>query len=222
MARVKPSPAALIAASSAGGLNFALHAPKLTAPTMHARTRPTLYEQLEALPEGLTGEIIDGQIHTQPRPSGRHGLAESSLIGELVGPFQKGRGGPGGWWIIVEPELHFVRDTEVYVPDLAGWRRERMPQIPEDQRFTVVPDWACEILSKSTASKDREIKMPHYAAYGVDYLWLIDPLVRTLDAYARGGRTWREIGRFAFDDRVSVAPFDAVTIQLADLWVPSD
>jgi Uma2 family endonuclease len=114
---------------------------------MHVRTRPTLYDQLEALPEGLNGEILNGQIHTQPRPSGRHGLAESSLIDELVGPFQKGRGGPGGWWIIGEPELHFIRDTEVDVPDLAGWRRERMPRIPEDQRFTVVPDWVCEILS---------------------------------------------------------------------------
>jgi Uma2 family endonuclease len=188
---------------------------------MHARTRPTLYAQLEALPEGLTGEIIDGQVHTQPRPSGRHGLAESSLIGELIGPFQKGRGGPGGWWIIGEPELHFVRDTEVLVPDLAGWRRERMPQIPEDQRFTVIPDWVCEILSKPTASKDREIKMPAYAEYGVAYLWLIDPLLRTLEAYVREGRYWREIRRFASDDRVAVAPFDAVTIELADLWAPS-
>jgi Uma2 family endonuclease len=187
---------------------------------MHVRTRPTLYDQLEALPEGLTGEILNGQLYTQPRPSGRHGLASSVLGAELLGPFQRGRGGPGGWWIIDEPELHFIRDTEVDVPDLAGWRRERMPRIPEDQRFTVVPDWVCETLSKSTASKDRKIKMPIYARYGVGYAWLLDPLARTLEAYAREGLGWREIGRFSGDDAVRIAPFDAVTIQLSVLWAP--
>ena len=134
---------------------------------MHARTRPTLYEQLEALPDGLTGEILDGQLYKQPRPSDPHGLASSSLGDEFVGPFQKGRGGPGGWWIIDEPELHFIHDTEVDVPDLAGWRRERMPSPPEGHRFEVVPDWVCEVLSKSMESKDREIKMPIYARFGV-------------------------------------------------------
>jgi len=185
-----------------------------------AHTRPTLYEQLEALPEGLTGEILDGQIYTQPRPSGPHGLAASSLGGELVGPFQKGRGGPGGWWIIDEPELHFIHNTEVDVPDLAGWRRGRMPRVPQDHRFTVVPDWVCEVLSKSTESKDRAIKMPVYARYGVAHAWLVDPLRRTLEAYALVDGDWREIGRFVGNDRVSVAPFDAIAIDLADLWVP--
>ena len=189
---------------------------------MHARTRPTLYEQLEALPEGLTGEILDGQLHTQPRPSGLHGLAALSLGGDLVGPFQKGRGGPGGWWIIAEPELHFVRDAEVDVPDLAGWRRERMPRVPTGHRFTVVPDWVCEILSKSTEGKDREIKMPIYARYGVAYAWLVDPLKRTLEAYALKDGAWHEIGRYGGHERVSVAPFDAIAIELADLWMPEE
>jgi Uma2 family endonuclease len=189
---------------------------------MHARTRPTLYEQLEALPEGLTGEILDGQLHTQPRPSGLHGLAALSLGGDLVGPFQKGRGGPGGWWIIAEPELHFVRDAEVNVPDLAGWHRERMPRVPTGHRFTVVPDWVCEILSKSTEGNDREIKMPIYARYGVAYAWLVDPLKRTLEAYALKDGAWHEIGRYGGQDRVSVAPFDAIAIELADLWMPEE
>ena len=74
---------------------------------MQPAPQPTLYELLEALPEGLTGEILDGQIHTQPRPSVPHGIAESSLTADLNAPFQKGRGGPGGWWIIAEPEIHF-------------------------------------------------------------------------------------------------------------------
>jgi Uma2 family endonuclease len=186
----------------------------------HTRIRPALYEQLEALPDGLTAEILDGRLHTQPRPTWPHALAGSVLGAELVGPFQLGRGGPGGWWIIDEPELHFVRDTEVDVPDLAGWRRERMPQPPQGHRVTVVPDWVCEILSKSTESKDRQIKMPIYASYGVAHAWLIDPLRHTLEAYALADGEWREIGRFEEQGRISVAPFEAIAINLSDLWMP--
>jgi Uma2 family endonuclease len=188
----------------------------------HAESKPTLYEQLEALPEGLTGEILNGQLHTQPRPTLEHGYTETSLAGELVNPFQRGRGGPGGWLIVMEPELHFIRDTEVDVPDLAGWRRERFPTLPKAQhRALVVPDWVCEILSPSTESKDREVKMPIYARFGVAYAWLLDPRAHTLEAYALEGGAWREIGRFAGGARVSVAPFEAVTISLDDLWAPT-
>jgi Uma2 family endonuclease len=184
--------------------------------------KPTLYEQLEALPEGLTGEILNGQLHTQPRPTLEHGYTETSLAGELVNPFQRGRGGPGGWLIVMEPELHFIRDTEVDVPDLAGWRRERLPTLPKAQhRALVVPDWVCEILSPSTESKDREVKMPTYARFGVAYAWLLDPRAHSLEAYALAGDAWREIGRFAGGARVSVAPFEAVTISLDDLWAPT-
>jgi Uma2 family endonuclease len=185
--------------------------------------KPTIYERLEALPEGLTGEIIDGQLHTQPRPSLEHGYTETSIAEELVGPFQKGRGGgPGGWVIVVEPELHLIRDTEVDVPDLAGWRRERLPKLPKAQhRALVVPDWVCEILSPSTENKDRDIKMPIYARFGVAFAWLVDPIAHTLEAYALEGGAWREIGRFAGGARVSVAPFEAVTISLDDLWAPT-
>ena len=183
--------------------------------------QPTLYEQLEALPEGLTGEILNNQIYTQPQPTGLHVFAASELGYELIGPFERGRGGPGGWWIIDEPELHVIRNTEVLVPDLAGWRRTRLPQIPTDQRFTVVPDWVCEILSPSTESKDRKLKMPIYAKFGVAYAWLIDPRAHTLEAYALEGDAWREIGRFAGAAAVSVAPFAAVAINLEDLWAPT-
>jgi Uma2 family endonuclease len=183
--------------------------------------QPTLYEQLEALPEGLTGEILNGQLYTQPRPSLPHGLAATSLADELVSPFQKGRGGPGGWWFILEPELHFIHNAEVDVPDLAGWRRERMPVLPVGHRATVVPDWVCEVLSPSTAGTDREIKMPIYAHFGVAYAWLIDPRAHTLEAYALDGDAWREIGRFAGAAVVSVAPFAAVAINLEDLWAPT-
>ena len=188
---------------------------------MQPAPQPTLYELLEALPEPLTGEILNGQLHAQPRPSGPHAVAESSLGGDLHSPFQRGRGGPGGWWIITEPELHLVRDQEVAVPDLAGWKRERMPLPPQDHRFEVVPDWVCEILSPSTASKDREIKMPLYAHYGVKYAWLADPKARTLETYQIEGDAWRETGRFSGADQVAVPPFEAVTLDLDSLWLPT-
>lgn len=124
---------------------------------MNAVIKPTAYEQLLDLPENITGEILNGQLHAQPRPAGRHFVAANGLGYNLIGPSDFGRVGPGGWWILQAPEVHFIRDTEVAVPDLAGWRRERMPNIPDEHRFEVVPDWVCEILSPSTAKKDRAI-----------------------------------------------------------------
>lgn len=177
-----------------------------------------LYERLLALPDHVRGELLNGQLHTQPRPSGRHGLAGSGLNIDIGGPFGLGRGGPGGWWIIPEPEVHFVRDVEVAVPDLAGWRRERMPSVPEDQRFEVVPDWVCEILSPSTAKKDRVIKLPLYARYGVAHAWLVDPLGRTLEAFELRDKLWALIATHQDDALVRVPPFDAIELPLSDLW----
>lgn len=185
---------------------------------MPTHARDSLYQQLERLPEGLVGEILDGQLFTQPRPKGPHAYAASMLGAELVFAFHKGRGGPGGWWILDEPELHFLIDVEVDVPDIAGWRRERMPSIPEGHRFTVVPDWVCEVLSPSTESKDRQIKMPIYARFGVVYAWLLDPRTRTLETYELVAGAWSLTGRFTDRDRVRIAPFDAIELALADLW----
>jgi len=179
----------------------------------------SLYDRLLALPEGLTGEILNGQLHTQPRPSGRHAVIETGLAFDLTGPFGRGREGPGGWWIVVEPEIHFVRDTEVCVPDLAGWLRERMPRIPRDHRFEVVPNWVCEILSPSTASKDRQIKLPLYGHYGVGHAWLIDPDVRRLEAYRLDKGEWRKLGQWEGEAEVAVPPFEAVRFRLGDWWV---
>lgn len=178
----------------------------------------SLYEQLLALPENLTGEIFGGELYTQPRPTGRHVNAELGLGSTLRIPFHKGQGGPGGWWIEAEPEIHFVRDTVVVVPDLAGWRRERMPNIPEDHRFEVVPDWVCEILSPSTAQKDRARKLPLYAEYQIPHAWLVDPLARTLEAFALREEGWLLIATLKDDDPVRVPPFDAISFSLADLW----
>lgn len=185
---------------------------------MQPATSHSLYDQLLALPEGLTGEILNGQLHTQPRPAGPHTGVESALQIELGGPFDRGKGGPGGWRILVEPEVHFVRDTEVCVPDLAGWRRERLPQLPKDQRFEVVPDWVCEILSPSTESKDRQIKMPIYARYGVRFACLVEPLKQTLEAFALEDAEWRLLGTWGEDDTVAVPPFEAIELAMGELW----
>lgn len=183
-----------------------------------AAREQNLYADLEALPDGLIGEILNGQLHTQPRPAARHALAAINLGTELVGPYARGRGGPGGWWILAEPELHFVRDAEVLVPDLAGWRRERMPHMPSDQRFEIVPDWVCEILSPSTRSTDREIKMPLYARRGVRFAWLIDPEASTLEAFMWEKGGWSLRATLESGHEVSVEPFEAATFRLETLW----
>jgi len=175
------------------------------------------YAELCALPEHLTGEILNGVLHTQPRPAGPHALAASALGAGLFN-LRQDSGGGGGWWIIDEPEVHFIRDAEVCVPDIAGWRRERMPRIPRGHRFEVVPDWVCEILSPGTARKDRVVKMPIYARHGVAYLWLLDPLERTLEAYDLLEGQWRVIGLFQGDDVVQVAPFEALELSLSNFW----
>ncbi|KJV06900.1 Uma2 family endonuclease [Methylocucumis oryzae] len=185
---------------------------------MNAILKLSLYEQLLALPEHSTGEILNSELYTQPRRSGRHSLAGRGLGFNLSGPFDFGRGGPGGWWIMQEPEVHFIRDTEVAVPDLAGWRRERMPSVPEDHRFEVTPDWLCEILSPSTAKKDRVVKLPIYARFGVPHVWLIDPLAQILEAFELQQGRWVLNALLKDDDKVVVPPFDAVEFSLADLW----
>jgi Uma2 family endonuclease len=176
------------------------------------------YSELLNLPENLVGEIINGELHTQPRPAGPHASASSVLGMDIGSAFHRGRGGPGGWWIIDEPEIHFVRDLEVLVPDLAGWRRERMPGLPQDHRFEIVPDWICEVLSPSTMKKDRMLKMKVYARHGVAYLWLLDPLAKTLETFTLENSRWTVTGLHTGEDEVRAPPFDAVPLKLGDLW----
>lgn len=174
------------------------------------------YEEILALPENLVGEIFSGQLYTHPRPTPRHALAYSGLGGNLWNPFQHGRDGPGGWWIIDEPELHLGAD--ILVPDLAGWRRERMPELPETAWFELAPDWVCEILSPSTARTDRVIKMPLYARENVQYLWLVDPDLKTLEVYQLKESHWSLMASLKDDDPVCQLPFDAIEFSLGSLW----
>lgn len=180
-----------------------------------ARRRAT-YEDLLAIPEHLVAEILDGVLVTQPRPASRHTLAASSLGGELHGPFHRGKGVPGGWIILDEPELHLHGD--VLVPDLAGWRRERMPELPDAAAFELAPDWVCEVPSPSTAATDRAEKMPIYARKGVRHIWLVDPIVQTLEAYRLERERWSLLGTWRDDATVRVEPFEALGLELAGLW----
>ena len=179
------------------------------------RPRATYQDVLDA-PEHRVAEIIDGTLHTHPRPAPPHAVASSSLGSDLLTTFQFGRGGPGGWWIIFEPELHLGED--IVVPDLAGWRRERMAELPDTAYFTLAPDWVCEVLSASTRKLDLHEKRPVYAREGIPHLWLVDPMDRTLEAFEMHEGQWLLIASAKDDDPVSIRPFDAITFSLGDLW----
>ena len=182
----------------------------------HDSTRRATYQDVLDAPAHQVAEIVDGTLYTHPRPAMPHALASSRLGIDLGGPFDRGRGGPGGWWIIDEPELHLGED--IMVPDLAGWRRERMPQYPDTAYVTLAPDWVCEVLSPSTRKVDLLEKRPTYAREGVGHLWLIDPTDRTLESFELHEGQWLLIASAKDDDPVSIRPFDAITFSLADLW----
>lgn len=182
-----------------------------------AARKQATYADIEAAPEGQIAEILAGELYTQPRPALTHCLTSSVLGDELVGPFQRGRGGPGGWWILYEPELHL--GDEVMVPDFAGWRRERLPIFPKGQAaMTLAPDWVCEILSPRTESLDRGLKMELYAREQVDYLWLIQPLAETLEVYRRQEQRWLRLSFWQGTAQVRVDPFEAIELDLGALW----
>lgn len=178
--------------------------------------RPATYADLEAVPPHFVAEIIDGELVTHPRPSPRHGTTATSLADELTGPFQKARGGPGGWVFVVEPEVKFGDD--ILVPDIVGWRRERLLGYPDKNYFTIAPDWVCEVLSGSTEKRDRTLKMRIYADAGIPHLWLIDPRLQILETFENNAGRWTKIGDYNSDDEVRAPPFDAISFPLADLW----
>lgn len=179
------------------------------------------YNDILALPEHLIGEIINGELVAMPRPGPRH-TRSASKLGGVIGPFDNGRGDPpGGWWILYEPEIHL--DSNVIVPDLAGWKREIVPKLPTSKAyFEIAPNWICEVLSKKTAYIDRGKKLPIYAEAKVDHAWLIDPEKKTLEIYLREGKKWMLLNSFGGDELIRAAPFDAIEIDLGDLWLPDD
>ena len=180
-----------------------------------ARKR-AIYSDLHGIPDNLVAEILDGELFTSPRPAPRHARAASSLGGELYAPFDRGRGGPGGWIILDEPELHLSSDA--LVPDLGGWRRERMPVLPEVTAFELAPDWVCEVLSPSTAPLDRTRKLPIYARERVGHVWLVDPALKTLEALRLDGSGYRILSAWHGDAIVQAEPFEEHALHLEDLW----
>ncbi len=181
-----------------------------------ARKAPTLAD-LDALPPDIKGEIIDGVLYTMTRPRGRHQRTGLAIGGDLRGPFDQGRNGPGGWWIVPEPGIELTNTPEI-APDLAGWRRDRLPVLPEDEPIRVVPDWVCEILSPSTRRHDLLVKKPYYARVGVAYHWLIDLPARTLTAYRLESGRWVELGVFGDEQAVRIEPFESVVLDVASWW----
>jgi Uma2 family endonuclease len=174
------------------------------------------YQALADLPENVVGEIIGGELFTAPRPAARHAKATSLLAADIGGNFWSGRGGPGGWIILVEPELHLAGD--VLVPDLAGWRIERMPEVPDVAAFEMAPDWVCEVLSPSTALLDRTRKMPVYAREKVRHLWLVDPIARTLEIFRLEDAGWLLVAAHGGDAVLRAEPFEAIELDLGSLW----
>ncbi|MXW84776.1 MAG: Uma2 family endonuclease [Boseongicola sp. SB0673_bin_14] len=179
-------------------------------------TRRAAYQDVLDAPPHKVAEVIAGRLHTHPRPASRHAWASSGIGAKISPPFNYGDGGPGGWWIVFEPELHLAED--IVVPDLAGWRRETMPEYPDVAFFTTAPDWVCEVLSPSTRRLDLSEKRSINAREGVRHLWFVDPDARTLEAFEFRDEQWLLLATLADDAPVSLPPFDAITFPLDALW----
>ena len=199
-----------VAAASGGGLDWA-HPVQVE----RRRVKRATYDDVLNAPEHKVAEIVDGELFLSPRPNPRHAVV-SSRLGMELGPFDHEGGAPGAWWILDEPELHL--GEHVLVPDLAGWRRERLPAIPDEAYFTLAPDWVCEVLSPSTERLDRTRKLRVYAEAGVAHAWLVKPTERMLEVLRLRDGAWTILGIYGDDDVVRVAPFEALELDLRRLW----
>jgi Uma2 family endonuclease len=183
--------------------------------------KPPTLADLDALPPGIVGEIIEGVLYTMTKPRARHQRTGLEIGSGLLGPFDHGRNGPGGWWIIAEPGIELPNNTKEISPDVAGWRRERMPELPVDEPIRVVPDWVCEILSPATRRHDLLVKLPYYAKIGVAQHWVVDLEACVLIAHRLESADWRIIGTYSNETEARIAPFDAVPLNVADWWPPT-
>ena len=190
----------------------------------HTQLRPEVIEGYRNAPPHMVAEILAGELHLMPRPRPAHAGAASALGEELGPPFRRGRGGPGGWIFLDEPELHLGPTPDVAVPDLAGWHSARLPEAVfaagAPVGITVVPNWVCEVLSPSTEATDRAEKMPIYAREKVTHTWLVDPELRTLEVFRLERGMWVVAAVFRGDAEVKAEPFDAIALELGALWRP--
>lgn len=178
---------------------------------------PATLADLENLPDSWRGEIIDDELYAFPRPSFPHMHIKGSVFHDLRGPFEMGRGGPGGWWLVAEPGIWHARSPD-FSPDVAGWRKPRMPSPPRKGPITVVPDWICEVLSPKTYSYDLRVKRRFYAEIGVAYLWYIEPVDRLLTVSRLHEGRWMELGVHGPDEKIRAEPFQEVELDLATWW----
>jgi Uma2 family endonuclease len=181
-----------------------------------ARKKPTLAD-LDALPAGIQGEIIEGVLYTMTRPRGRHQFATTSIGSGVLPPFSAGVGGPGGWWILTEPGIELPGTPEIS-PDVAGWKKSRLLELPEDEPIRLVPDWVCEVLSPSTRRHDLLIKRPYYARVGVPHHWIVDVDARTVTAFELREGHWLELGVFGDEVDARIVPFESVPLDVTRWW----
>lgn len=174
------------------------------------------YDDLHKVPEKYRAELIEGDLYATSRPSIRCIRAATHLGGELYNPFHRGRGGPGGWSILDGPEVHL--GPHVLVPDVAGWRKETLKDSLGVKFYITRPDWVCEVLSPSTASLDRVKKWRVYESQQVPWLWLIDPIGRTLEAFERQGAAYVHLGTWGPGECPRIRPFEAIELELDALW----
>jgi Uma2 family endonuclease len=187
---------------------------------MDPASRRATYEDVLRAPPHKVAEILGGELHLSPRPGGPHAAAATALGEELGPPFKRGRGGPGGWIILDEPELHLGPD--ILVPDLGGWRRTTLARVPNAPYIEVAPDWICEVLSPRSERTDRAVKLPIYARERVTHAWLVNPIQRTLEVMRREGEKWLTLAVHRESERVRAEPFDAIELELGVLWADVD
>lgn len=177
---------------------------------------PTLAD-IDALPAHMKGEIIDGVFYAMTRPRGFHQSVAGRVHFDVAGPFDRGRGGPGGWWILPEPGIELPNSPEVS-PDVAGWKRERLPGMPRTKSIQVVPDWVCEVLSSTTRRYDLRTKRPFYAKVGVAHLWVVDPDARVVTASRLENGRWSELGVWGDEADARMPPFEDAAIHVGEWW----
>ena len=184
-----------------------------------ARRLATWADLLATPDDGRVYEVLGGNLEAQPRPRPAHGRTQGLLCGELSGPFDRGRGGPGGWWLVIEPDVE-LEPHETVVPDIAAWRRERMRVLPDERPIVVRPDWICEVASPSNRRRDRGVKADLYLRTGLPHYWIVDPEERTLEAFEARGGVWARLGAWSDGDSPRTPPFDAIELDVGGLFTP--
>jgi len=182
-----------------------------------AKQKQAGYEDVLAAPAHMVAEVLNGEVVLSPRPAYRHANATSAILAGVF-PYARRSGddGPSGWWILVEPELHFGR--QIMVPDLAGWRRERLPEIPDVAYLDIAPDWVCEVASPSTRRIDRMVKSGLYLEHGVAWMWLVTPTEELVEVFRAHEGQWLLAATAVGPEPARLPPFDAIELDIGRWW----